>query len=190
MLNQVEPRNESSAPEPRAPSQVQRLITRKVIEEHTPALLAFAQRMLKRSADAEDAVQETWISAIRSAHTFEGRSSLRTWLTGILRKRIFDYYQRERWLDPLPSEMSDGFPSLAERSDLRTAASHVRRALSELRELERTAIVLCHMDEMDRVEAATRMGISRDHLRMVLHRAHTKLGQHLQIRGMSAEILC
>lgn len=182
--------NEDSTPAQQAITRASDLITQEVIELHTPALLAFARRMLRRREDAEDVVQETWVSAIRSAATFGGRSSLRTWLTGILRRRIFDSYQREVRRDPWPDDLSCEAPSRPEDADLRAAASHVRLALEGLRELERTAIVLCHVDELDRVEVATRMGISREYLRKVLNRAHSKLGRHLLGRGVNAEILC
>ncbi len=45
---------------------------------------------------AEDLVQETFLSAIQSWDSYQGRSSVRTWLTGILKNKILDYY-RKRW---------------------------------------------------------------------------------------------
>jgi RNA polymerase sigma-70 factor (ECF subfamily) len=51
---------------------------------HAPALYAFAFRFCGSEADAQEAVQETWIRASKILERFEWRSSLRSWLTGIL----------------------------------------------------------------------------------------------------------
>ena len=56
-------------------------------------LLSFAAQQLSESSDAEDAVQETFLSFIRSLSTFRGEASLETWLFGILRRRIVDIHR-------------------------------------------------------------------------------------------------
>src|SRR5205807_6641117 len=45
---------------------------------------------------AEDLLQETFIEAVRSASTFRGESSLKTWLCAIARRRLSRYYEAER----------------------------------------------------------------------------------------------
>src|SRR3954453_23192710 len=49
-------------------------------EEHRVELRAYCYRMLASPFEAEDAVQETFIKAWRAHDSFEGRSSLRSWL--------------------------------------------------------------------------------------------------------------
>jgi RNA polymerase sigma-70 factor, ECF subfamily len=56
---------------------------RELYRLHTPRLFAIALRLLSRRADAEDAVQETWLRAVRGLAGFRGESSFQTWLTGI-----------------------------------------------------------------------------------------------------------
>jgi RNA polymerase sigma-70 factor (ECF subfamily) len=52
---------------------------------HTPGLYPLALRLVGGSeADAQDAIQETWIRACKGLERFEWKSSLRTWLMGIL----------------------------------------------------------------------------------------------------------
>ncbi len=52
---------------------------------HTPSLYPLALRLVGGSeSDAQDAIQDTWIRACKSLERFEWKSSLRTWLTGIL----------------------------------------------------------------------------------------------------------
>ncbi|WP_306394297.1 sigma-70 family RNA polymerase sigma factor [Telluria beijingensis] len=64
-----------------------------------PFLLRLARLQLGSQADAEDAVQETLVGAARGWQGFAGASSLRSWLTGILRHKIVDLL-RSRRLQP------------------------------------------------------------------------------------------
>ncbi|QKI89385.1 sigma-70 family RNA polymerase sigma factor [Thiomicrorhabdus xiamenensis] len=64
------------------------------IDPLRPRLIAFAKSHLKFEADAEDAVQECLISAWKRLEKFEGKSSLETWVFGILRHKLIDLYRR------------------------------------------------------------------------------------------------
>ena len=55
-----------------------------------PDLLRFARLQLRDAGAAEDAVQETMLAALLGSHTFESRSSYKTWLIAILRNKIID----------------------------------------------------------------------------------------------------
>ena len=50
------------------------------LEQHRPELISYCYRMLRSTFEAEDAVQETLLRAWRSFGSFEGRSSVRSWL--------------------------------------------------------------------------------------------------------------
>jgi RNA polymerase sigma-70 factor (ECF subfamily) len=160
-------------------------INAQTIDELSPALLRFAMRLVRRREEAEDLVQETWLSALRGAQRFEGRSSLRTWLNGILRRRAADHYRKERPTDALDDELEVGYRvSLADQLDSAAAASLATQALHELSLLEQAAITLCDIQEHERDEAAARMGITRGHLRVLLHRGRQKLQQRLEEQGV------
>lgn len=70
-------------------------------EEHRGYLLKFALLQLRDPHLAEDAVQETLLAALSAREGFAGRSSLRTWLTGILKHKIVDLQRRQARETPI-----------------------------------------------------------------------------------------
>lgn len=82
--------NESPGEIPPAPDDLHSLIS----AVH-PSLLAFARTMVADPHIADDLVQDTWIAVLRGHASFEGRSSFRTWVFGILRKRVLKSHAAE-----------------------------------------------------------------------------------------------
>ena len=64
------------------------------IEGHRPYLIRYAISQLRDVQLAEEAVQEALLSALESIGSFSGRSTLRTWLTSILRFKVIDLQRR------------------------------------------------------------------------------------------------
>jgi len=64
------------------------------LDPHRGYLLRVARLQLRDEALAEDVVQETLLAAL-SGSGFSGKSSLRTWLTGILKHKIVDAIRRK-----------------------------------------------------------------------------------------------
>jgi RNA polymerase sigma-70 factor, ECF subfamily len=62
---------------------------------HRPALMHFARRKVRDEALAEDAVQDALIAAVTGIARYQGQSSLRSWLIGILNHKIHDIFRRE-----------------------------------------------------------------------------------------------
>lgn len=58
-------------------------------------LFSYARRRVREEAAAEDLVQETFLAAIQAIETYSGGSSEKTWLTGILKHKIYDFYRRQ-----------------------------------------------------------------------------------------------
>jgi RNA polymerase sigma-70 factor (ECF subfamily) len=66
------------------------------IESHRGYLMRVAQLQLRDRESAEDAVQETLLAALAARDGFSGKSSLKTWLTGILKHKIVDAIRRRQ----------------------------------------------------------------------------------------------
>ena len=80
---------------------------RSQVEALRPYLLRYASLQLRDRAAAEDAVQETLLAALSAERSFEGRSNLRTWLTGILKHKCIDAVRKASRESPLPGEDAD-----------------------------------------------------------------------------------
>jgi len=63
------------------------------LQDHRRYLQAYALRRVSDRSLADDLVQETFVAALAADVPFAGRSSLRTWLTGILKHKIADAYR-------------------------------------------------------------------------------------------------
>ena len=64
------------------------------IEGHRPYLVRYALAQLRDPQAAEEAVQEALLAALEALASFQGQSTLRTWLTSILRFKIADHQRR------------------------------------------------------------------------------------------------
>ena len=77
------------------------------VEEHGDIMFRYAYVRLKDHAKAEDIVQETFLAAMKAQERYQGRSSERSWLMGILRHKLIDYLRksaREVKMDDMESE--------------------------------------------------------------------------------------
>lgn len=154
--------------------------------DHRDYLLRFARRQLHDSALAEDLVHDVLTTAIAGSARFEHRSSLRTWLTGILKHKIVDAIRRragECSLDAL-MEAGDAWPvppaltDLADPSVLAEQRQSLARALSRIEALPaslRRAFEMRVLLEHSASEVCRALAINEGNLWVRLHRARKEL---------------
>src|SRR5687768_4471153 len=70
------------------------------LQIHRGYLLRVAQLQLRDRDSAEDVVQDTLLAALAGREGFTGKSSVKTWLTGILKHKIVDAIRRKQ-RDPI-----------------------------------------------------------------------------------------
>ena len=164
-------------------------------------LRRFARRRVRDHALAEDAVQDAMESALVSLPSFQGKSSLKTWLMGILAHKIQDAFRREvryvRLIDDdagdvpaaaeggldgaLDATAADNDP-MREVSRRRFSAS-VQQAMERLPASLREVFQLQAIDGLGTDEVCRRLGISQGNCWVRLHRARkilsAELGDHL-----------
>jgi RNA polymerase sigma factor (sigma-70 family) len=70
--------------------------TEQRLEEHADYLFQFAMSKIRNRDLALDFMQETLLVSLEKIEQFEGRSSLRTWMTTILNRKIIDHWRNEK----------------------------------------------------------------------------------------------
>ncbi len=162
-------------------------------------LMRYALLQLRDQTAAEDVVQETLLAAVEGRATFSGKSSVKTWLTGILKHKIVDQMRRGAREQPLARNSAEADRGEAELVDALFAEnghwqrppaswsnpeqSFENRRFWEAFEMcaklmpEKTARVFVMREVMDLTteEICKEMGITATHCWVILHRARLSL---------------
>jgi RNA polymerase sigma-70 factor (ECF subfamily) len=157
---------------------------RRLIERYQAVIFGLCFRMLGHRHDAEDAMQETFIRALRGFSGFEQERPLRPWLLAIAANRCRTALERRthRPAAPLQSDdWPDHRPGVADPDDL---AGELERALGRLRPDYRLAFALFHEQNLPYEEISQAMGRPVGTIKTWLHRARAELADHLSRRGI------
>jgi RNA polymerase sigma-70 factor (ECF subfamily) len=80
-----------------------------LVDRYAPELTRLARSLSRTRDDAEDVVQETFIGAFKGVSRFDGRSSVRTWLSRILVRQAAKAWNRSsRHREMAPLETQEG----------------------------------------------------------------------------------
>jgi RNA polymerase sigma-70 factor (ECF subfamily) len=155
---------------------------------HLAAALTLARYLLRDGADAEDAVQEAYLQALRHFGGFRGENA-RAWMLTIVRRCCYAYAERSgrfglatdpELLDELPGEAADPEVEVV-RGELR---QQLARAVDALPLPFREVIVLREIQELSYQEIATVIGAPVGTVMSRLARARRRLQRTLQAQGM------
>jgi RNA polymerase sigma-70 factor (ECF subfamily) len=133
-----------------------------VYDEH----FAFVWRSLRRlgvaSAQLDDAAQDVFLVVYRRLDDFEGRSSVKTWLFGIVLKIVRTYKRTaaRKPTEPLETEVPALASAAEELTDAARAARHLHSLLDELDDAPRAVFVLAELEEMTAPEISAALGVN------------------------------
>lgn len=175
------------------------------LEEHGSALYSFALLHVRNIHRAEDLVQETLLAALKARERYQGKSSVRTWLTGILKHKIIDDFRRQSREMPSPDSPEEAWEAAEEQrvAESFTENGHWSHALADwgdseqnfyrdqfwsLIELCLTALsprmaqlfILRELWEMETKEICKEFSITPTNLWTMLHRARLSMRQCLE----------
>lgn len=151
-----------------------------VYRAHYQPLRAFAHRFTGDAATAEDIVHDVFIALPGAMRQFRGESSLRTFLYGIAVRRGYKHFRsasRRRAAFARLAEQPAGVPGPAADHELarKQLAQVLYEALDRLPRDQRTAFVLCELDQMSAAEAAAIVDAPEATVRTRLYHARRKL---------------
>nr|WP_078509070.1 sigma-70 family RNA polymerase sigma factor [Streptomyces zinciresistens] len=154
-----------------------------LVQRHAPALIRLAARLLGDAAEAEDAVQDAFISAWRRLPEFQGQASFGTWTYRIVTNRCLNVLRSRRPVAPLESA---GDPAAAEHTssperlaEARDAVRELREALETLSPEQRACWVLRELDGHSYEFIAEAVGLSQEAVRARVFRARRRLTRAL-----------
>lgn len=169
----------------------------RLVRDTTGRMLAVALRFLPEEADAQDAVQDAYLSAFRALPKFDGDSRLSTWLhrivvnAALMKLRTRRRRPEQKLEDLLPRFSESGHHEAMpvfwhetphagiERQELHRS---VRSAIHDLPEDFRDVILLRDIEQIDTRTAASMLGITESALKTRLHRARLALRTLLDSR--------
>lgn len=130
--------------------------------EHAPSVWRFVRRLGVREADVEDVCQEVFLVVHRRLPSFEGASSLRTWIFGIASRVASEYRRRphHRREEIAPEALPETSIDPTQEADLerRRALARLDRALETLDHDKRAVFVLFEIEELPMAEVAAAAG--------------------------------
>jgi RNA polymerase sigma-70 factor (ECF subfamily) len=163
-----------------------------IMERHNRRLYRIARGILRNDTEAEDVVQEAYVSAFTHLDGFRGDSSLATWLARITMNEALGRLRRERLavdLDTFEAQRTEAqiipFPQTVTSDDPeRTMAQReilqlVERATDNLPEIFRIVFITRVIEGMSVEETADLLGLRPETVKTRLHRARRLVRKQL-----------
>ena len=170
------------------------------LEQHRTQLTRYAQRLLGNREAALDAVQDTMLAALQAPLSFANRSSVRTWLFGILKHKVMDAFRRQTREVPLEDDsredMADDGALFAADGHWSNAPSHwgnpeqtlnqkrffevLERCVDRLPPNSARVFKMREIMGMGTEEICAAVGITQTNCMVILHRARMALRNALE----------
>ena len=177
------------------------------VDEHGDYLFKFAVARVRDVARAEDLVQETFLAALKAQGSFAGRSGEKTWLAGILKNKVCDYYRKasretsftdlEFYTEEEGSRFSDGtwmpggapveWPEAGAALDQEAFWKAYRGCAGKLPKNINAVFSLREIDGVESREICALLNISESNLWVMLHRARMALRRCLEMNWFGKE---
>ena len=169
---------------------------RTVVDEQGRRLYRAARGMGYSPSEAEDLVQDVFVTFLESVDRFEGRSQVGTWLFGILHHKSQERRRsviREEINDPIDQVFESQFdsrsawirpPTAPDRHVSAQEAGHaIQGCLDGLSPIQREVFQLRQVEELSAAEVCKISGHTITHIGVLFHRARMKLRACLEGKG-------
>lgn len=167
-----------------------------VVHAYLNQILRAARGAGLDAQSAQEVTQSVFLTFIEGVHRFEGRSHVRTWLFGILYRKIAETrrsLQRENEQDEIDEVVEQRFdasgswvhpPVEADREVLDAEIrAHLAECLDQVPDRQRLAFHLREVEGLAMAEICNILGVTDTHLGVLLFRARNRLRECLEERG-------
>lgn len=165
-----------------------------LVDKYKQPVTNVVARTLQDAAEAEDVAQNVFVQVFKSAHRYRVSAKFSTWLYTIARNLCLNELRRRSRhpadsLDLEPSDTEDQPRRQYEDKRVSSAPEHllqdelftkVERAIADLPETQRTALLLCREEELSYEEIAEILGCSLSATKSLIHRGRETLKQRLK----------
>ncbi len=168
-----------------ARAQVEEATLEALVSQYASALYRVAYSVLRNAADAEDAVQETFLRVLRHRDTLDEVRDQRVWLIRIVWNIVLDRKRRAKTRPETDDvdELARVLPSAGLSAEQFAAAAqhhaHVLSCVDKLPTKERQVLMLSAFEELSSVEIAGVLGITESSVRSRLFRARNLMAEML-----------
>ncbi|MGE5521908.1 MAG: sigma-70 family RNA polymerase sigma factor [Candidatus Dadabacteria bacterium] len=170
-----------------------------LIRRYNPVLYKVARSYGFSHQDAQDLMQDTYITVYLQLASFEHRSSFKTWITKILihkclYKLNYGYYKREITSEDNPATNTETMQTLNSKSDTERAVANREFAkllethLEQLPVIYRSVFVLREVEGFSIAETAELLNISHVNVKVRLNRSKVMLQKKLESYYSASEI--
>ena len=152
-----------------------------IFREYAPFVLRMLKRLGVRPGDVEDVAQEVFVAVHRNLPTFEGRSSLRTWVYGICARTASNYRRSARIRHELATgEVPEEIVNASQEAaiDDKRARLMLDQLLDTLDDEKRLVFVLFDVEEVPMDEVAVIAGVPLQTAYSRLYAARNQLQAH------------
>ncbi len=152
-----------------------------LVRFHMGRALRIARRLVPTHEDAEDVVQDAFLSAMRAIGSFDVTRPFGPWIARIVVNQgiTFRRSRARRQDEPLPVDLVSSGPSPAQAAERGEIADRFRAALEQLPEQQRLMIQLFEVDGLSSPEIARLTGLSDGTVRWHIHAARKVLREAL-----------
>ena len=150
---------------------------------YSKAMFNVCYRIIGREDDAEDALQEAFISAFRNLNSYRGDASFGAWLKRIAVNKAINIVKKRR-AELLPDDENWDIPEEEQEGEYKEelTVDRVKSAIQQLPDGYRTVLTLYLLEGYDHQEIAEIIGITESTSKSQLNRAKNKLKEILTVK--------
>jgi RNA polymerase sigma-70 factor (ECF subfamily) len=165
-----------------------------LVRRYNQQLFRVGMACFRQREQAEDAMQNAYLKAYVNLGRFRRTAAFSTWLTRIMINECRMLLRRRRsareddWRDDLQAVIPDGAEPVGSNLSLNEMKTLLEHALRELPQKYRTVYVLREVQQLTTAETAACLGISRESVKVTLHRAREQLKARLLKSAAASEL--